>query len=134
MHVVIGVETDMFKGTAPRPDAVNDLIGGDEMAAWLCRELKSRGIDASEVWPDDHGWDFNVAHKGCTYLVVCSCDFEDLGAPAREFIVQVSLERSLFDRLLGRRKVDRQQDEILQTVRSTLAANPAITLTFERDR
>ncbi len=134
MRVVIGVETDIFKGTAPRPGAVNDLIGGDEMAAWLRRELKTRGIDASEVWADDHGWDFTIAHNGRTYLVVCSCDFEDVGTPAREFLVQVSLERSFFDRLLGRRKVDKERDDVLRMVRSTLAANPDFTLTFEMDR
>lgn len=134
MHVVIGVETDMFKGTAPRPDAVNELVGGDEMAVWLHRELLTRGIGASEIWADDHGWDFNLTQKGCSYLVVCSCDFEDVGTPEQEFFVQVSLERSFFDRLLGRRKLDEEQDEILRMVRSTLAANPDFTLTFERDR
>ena len=134
MHVVIGVETDMFKGTAPRPDAVNELIGGDEMAAWLRRELTTRGIDASEVWAEDHGWDFSVAHNGCIYLVVCSCDFEDARTPKREFCVQVALQRSFCDRLLGRRKVDKEQDEVLQMVRSTLTANPNFTLTFESDR
>ena len=60
MHHAFEIETPMFKGVAPRPNAVNQLIGGDELCAWIHARLASCGIELSEAWPEDHGWDFEA--------------------------------------------------------------------------
>lgn len=119
MHVVLEVKTDRFTGTAPRA-GVNDLIGGDELANWLSAALRDDGLSAVDPWPEDHGWDFAVRHNDIVYLVTCSCDFEEDGKPATDFFVQIAVARSLFDRLLGRRKLDAATDPVAAAIRTLL--------------
>ena len=121
MDAVFEIRTDRFTGTAPR-DGVNENIGGDELASWLSAQLREAGLSAVDPWPEDHGWDFAVRHDGGVYLIVCSCEFEEGPAPATDFLVQVSLERSFMDKLLGRRKMDAASDPVVAAVRGVLSA------------
>ncbi len=123
MHVVFEVKTDRFTGTAPRA-GVNDLIGGDELANYLSAALREGGFGAVDPWPEDHGWDFSLRHNDNVYLIVCSCDFDDYTTPSSDYIVQVSLERTLMDRLLGRRKSNADSDPVLAGVRAIIAREP----------
>lgn len=122
MHIVFRIETEFFKGTAPRPDAVNELIGGDEIAHWMRKQLISKGFDASEIWPEDHGFDFSVKSEEKSYLIVSSCDFEEFSRPQQEHTVQVTLERSILDKLFGRNKGG-NDDPVVSAVRGALAGN-----------
>ncbi|MCH7304036.1 MULTISPECIES: hypothetical protein [Acinetobacter] len=76
-HHLFEIETDIFKGVAPRPDAINELIGGDEFAVWLRERLILQQISCKDIYAEDHGWDFVLNVVGRSYLIVCSCEFED---------------------------------------------------------
>ncbi|MCF1464056.1 hypothetical protein FS827_22385 [Agrobacterium vitis] len=89
-HHLFEIEAGLFKGTAPRPDAVNDLIGGDESAAWLHERLSAKEIACGSVHAEDHGWDFEIQSGDRRYRIVCSCEFEDEGISAREHFIQVA--------------------------------------------
>lgn len=121
MDAVFEIRTDRFTATAPR-DGVNEFVGGDELAIWLSAQLRESGFSAVDPWPEDHGWDFAVRHNAGVYLIVCSCEFEEGPKPATDFLVQVSLQRSLLDKLLGRGKMDAGADPVAAIVREILLA------------
>ena len=122
MHQVFEIETATFKETGPRPDAINEMIGGDEMAAWVRAQLCAKGHACTEFWPEDHGWDFFVELDRRQYMVVSSCDFEEAGKPAIWHAVQLSHQRSIVDRLLGRNRTP-EPDPLLADLRDILKAN-----------
>ena len=101
---------------------VNGIVG-HTLAGWLARELTARGMQASAVWDEDHGWDFWVSDEGEKFLCACSVIVDD-GAP---FEGHVSLEkqRTLADRLRGRNKPS-PQDGMLVAVQSALNGSPDI--------
>lgn len=132
MHRVFEVETALFKGLAPRPEAINELIGGDEMANWLHNQLEKRVAGLSEIWAEDHGWAFQAEVNGRQYLVVCSCDFENTRSPATWHAVQVADKRSLMDKLLGRNKTP-ISDPLVEIIRETLRSNPHFSVLDEKD-
>ena len=102
-----------------RKQNVNE-IEGNSLARWLSGELKSRGIDASEVWAEDHGWDFSIMHAGAKYL--CACSREDgEGGPA-EAHVTLHKSRSVMDKMMGRNKLD-PADAAIAAIRSALTAS-----------
>jgi hypothetical protein len=121
VDAVFEVRTERFTGTAPR-GGVNEDIGGDELAVWLSAQLNENGVSAVDPWPEDHGWDFAVRHDDGVYLIVCSCEFEGGPQPATDFLVQVSLQRSLMDKIMGRRKMDAASDPVVAAVREVLLA------------
>ncbi len=60
MHHAIEFKTKLFQGTAPRPDAINELIGGDQAASWIQGQLSARGFTPGTIVAEDHGWDFTI--------------------------------------------------------------------------
>jgi hypothetical protein len=98
-------------------------IAGRALANWLAGALKA-GFDVSEVWPEDHGWDFSVSHGGARYL--CACSIEDgEGAGPREGHVSLAKSRSLGDRLLGR-KLYQPDDAVTDAIRQALSGSPDV--------
>jgi hypothetical protein len=132
VHYVFEIETSAFMGMAPRPEAVNELIGGDEMCAWFRERLASRGVELSQVWPEDHGWDFEAKIAGRTYLLVCSCDFADTNTPATWHALQVWHSRSLADRIFGRNK-SQSPDSFLELTRELILSNSDFALLAEHE-
>ncbi len=93
-------ETSAFDDSAEvRSETVNGIVG-HSLATWLANELKAAGFAASDIWAEDHGWDFAITHAGVKYHCACSLATED-GAPF-EGHVAVAKRRSLWDRLTGR--------------------------------
>ena len=75
-------------------------IHGHALASWLSRDLRAAGLVTSEVWAEDHGWDFSVTFNSAAYL--CSCSLATDGDPPFEGHVALAKHRSLFERLTGR--------------------------------
>lgn len=75
-------------------------IHGHSLAEWLSRDLQAAGLLTSEVWAEDHGWDFSITFNGATYL--CACSLATDGDPPFEGHVAIAKHRSLFERLTGR--------------------------------
>jgi hypothetical protein len=108
--------------TEVRAQNVNGICGR-ELAAWLSLGLASRGLEASEPWAEDHGWDFSAAHGGATYLVACSIADEEPGTP--EGHVAVAKSRSLKDKLLGRNAFA-ADDAVVAAIEAVLAGSPDV--------
>lgn len=130
MHHAIEFETKLFQGTAPRPDAINELIGGDEAASWMHGQLSKRGFTPGTIVAEDHGWDFTVQNGEKTYLIVSSCDFSDLGTTENHHIIQVANRRSFLDKLFGRNKTV-GIDPMLKEVREIIERHPEMAIVSE---
>ena len=88
-------------------------IHGHALASWVSGALRAAGLDASEPWAEDHGWDFSVAHGGANYLLACSVEEGEGG-------VVLHKARSLMDKLMGRNKLE-AGDAVAAAVRAALA-------------
>jgi hypothetical protein len=122
MFHLFRISTDSFSGKSPRPHAVNELIGGDELAAWLHKMLTLESIQVSEIWEEDHGWAFELEFSGRKYLVVCHCEFTDLGVTEHQHSVLIQHKRTLIDKLAGRNKSDKN-DQLVEFVFNILRSN-----------
>ena len=117
-HSHFSFSTSAFDDSSDvRAQNVNGIVGLS-LATWIAKGLKMRGIEASEIWDEDHGWDFWISDEGAKFLCACSV-IVDEGTP---FEGHVSLEkqRSLSDRLRGRNKPSRN-DDIFVAVESLLS-------------
>ena len=104
-------------------------FAGHALAAWVIDEIRKRGIDASDDWPEDHGWDFSVAHGGAKYLCACIIQADEEGA--REGGIIIDKSRSLMDKITGRNRMQ-NDDPVVGAVRMALNAEPSVReLTME---
>lgn len=116
-------ETTAFED-APEVRAQNtNGLRGYELAAWLSTQLKSRGLEASLPFDEDHGWDFSVTHAGSSYLVACSIADEEPGTP--EGFVSIGRSKSFKDWLTGR-KAFAADDAVVAAIEAVLAGSPDV--------
>lgn len=74
-YVHFSFQTSAFKDT-PGIKAQNiNEISGHSLATRLSGALRSRGFKASEIWDEDHGWDFSVSDGTTSFN--CSCSIND---------------------------------------------------------
>lgn len=99
-------------------------IAGHSLARWLVGALRKRGLDASEVWAEDHGWDFSVVHGGAKYL--CACAISEDEPPAREGQVIVHKSRTMMERLTGKGKMA-PDDAVGAAIQDALAGSADVT-------
>ena len=109
-------------------------IEGNALARWLSRELKAQGFVASDVWAEDHGWDFSVQLGDATYLISCSLAGDDddgevrkeaSKGEVREGHVVLHKSRSMMDKLWGRSKFEKG-DALITATRGALAGHDAV--------
>ena len=118
-------ETHGFSDSAAtRAENIND-ISGHELAAWVAARLSEAGFDVSNVWPEDHGWDFDASQDEQSYLLACSLAETDDGEPSEAHIV-IRKSRSLIQWLRGENKID-HQDRLVRTLRKVLERHDDIT-------
>lgn len=117
------VTAAFIDGPGARAERVNEMIGGQALAAWLSGALRAEGLGADEPWPEDHGWDFGIRSGDRTYLCVCS--IEDDPSSTREAHVSLALSRSTWDRLKGRNKFE-PADPVAATIERLLTGSPDI--------
>ncbi len=103
-------------------------IGGHALALYLIGRLKQAGMDVSEVWPEDHGWDFSVNEGAAKYLVSCSLEREgeeagEGGTQETEAHVSLTKFRSMTDKLFGRNAFA-NDDGVAHALHEALAASP----------
>ena len=123
-HHLFEIETDTFTSVAPRPNAINENIGGDELASWLHARLLESGYTCSEIEPEDHGWDFDVTHEGRRDRVVSAGELEAEGVMARWHAVQVAQTRG----------EAAHPDPLLGDVRALLAENANFVVVADETR
>jgi hypothetical protein len=78
-YVHFSFDTPGFKDSREvKARNINELAG-HALAMWLSSELKARGVVVSDVWDEDHGWDFAITAGGGKYQ--CACSINDDEAP-----------------------------------------------------
>jgi hypothetical protein len=105
-----------------RTENVNGIVG-HSLATYLVAKMRQAGFDASDVWAEDHGWDFSVAHPGGKYLCACSIDDNGEGSPEANIVVDKS--RSVWERLTGGNAM-RADDPVADAIRAVLTASPDV--------
>ena len=108
MTHLITFSSDAWAVSAETPNPINPIVG-QGLLRWLREQLSSAGYDASEPEPEDWGWYLTAKCGDKSYLVGASSEI-DASSP-REWTVQRHRERSLFERVLCRNKL--QADEPL---------------------
>lgn len=74
-YVHFSFATPAFKDQ-PEIKAQNvNEIAGHALATWLSQAIRARGFETSEIWPEDHGWDFSVSKGNSKFN--CSCSIND---------------------------------------------------------
>ena len=119
MPALFDFNTKLFSGRPPRPGAINENLGGDELAAWLSERLRARGLAASAPWAEDHGYDFDVSAGDQRYLVVCARDFDEESDNPGHHGVVVEKVRRFFDVILRRGRLD-ADDRVVEAVSDIL--------------
>lgn len=117
-HSHFSFSTSAFDDSSEiRAQNVNGIVG-HSLAARIAGGLKTQGINASEIWDEDHGWDFWISDEEAKFLCACSV-IVDEGMPY-EGHVSLEKQRTLGDRLRGRNKPS-QNDGIFVAVQSLLS-------------
>ncbi len=104
-------------------DNVNALHGR-ALAEFLAAALAAQGYTASEIWPEDHGWDFGFERDNATYLIACNVIPDESGS--NEAHVTWSRRRTLLDRLRGRNVLG-AEDPSVAALRSIVSRLDGVT-------
>lgn len=102
-------------------------IHGRALAEHVARQLSMRGYKVSDIWPEDHGWDFEASKGDRNYLLACcvllSGD-EEPDQSGNEAHITWSRSRSFFDALRGRNALEPQDESVddLREIAVTLGA------------
>ena len=95
-------------------------IAGHSLATWLVQRLKSQGYKTSEIWDEDHGWDFYIYRGEATYL--CACSIAEDDRPPHEGHVSLEKLRTLMDKLKRRNKYA-STDDVVTDIASLLRSS-----------
>ena len=102
MARVIRFRTTKFDVSKERPNPINP-IPGESLLVWL-RERVRYDVTVSEPDAEDWGWYSSVEWKGRTYMLGSSAIENESGD--LEWILQIEKHRSLSEKILGRGKMD----------------------------
>ena len=115
--------TDAFADEAERVAENVNGMAGHALATWLSDALRARGLDASGVCAEDHGWDFSLAHGGAKYICACLVNVDE-GGPTDASVV-VGKTRSFMDKLKGRNKYS-ADDAVVAAISEALRGDPRV--------
>ena len=119
-----------FNTTEPKDYFVNPDNYGDDLANWLMRELRSRGVEVKDyMGQEDHGWYFTFRSGGVEYDFVVGMRVRD------EWLGWLERSAGFVASLLGARKRGIGSDAAL-TIDAVLSASEQVRDVrwhFERD-
>ncbi|MEL7049709.1 MAG: hypothetical protein AAFO75_12275 [Pseudomonadota bacterium] len=90
-------------------------IHGKALAEHVARELSKLDYTVSDIWPEDHGWDFKASRENRVYLLACCVALngnEQPNDPRNEAHITWSRKRSLFDTLRGSNALNSDDESI----------------------
>ncbi|MEO1281141.1 MAG: hypothetical protein AAFR75_00565 [Pseudomonadota bacterium] len=90
-------------------------IHGKALAEYVARELSMLGYTASDIWPEDHGWDFEASKENKVYLLACCVALNGNEQPNKsrnEAHITWSRKRSFFDTLRGSNALNSEDESI----------------------
>jgi len=126
IRTIVSFKSTAFNSAEPRSDFINACCFGDDLAKWLIRQLRDRGVDAgSELGQEDFGWYFNfqVAGMPHTFLIGYSPSLVEGGEGT--WIGWIERYRGLLGSLFGGRTRG-IHPAAPQTLHSILSSSPKI--------
>jgi len=106
MARVVRFNTAKFDVSKERPNPINP-IPGESLLLWL-RDQARPNVAVSEPDAEDWGWYSYVEWKGRKYMLGSSASDEEGGE--REWILQIEKHRSVGEKILGRAKMDKDDE------------------------
>jgi hypothetical protein len=107
MAMVFRFTTNRFDVAKERPNPINP-IPGESLLLWLIDNTKG-AVAFSAPDCEDWGWYSDARWNGRRYLVGASASEEEQDG-AREWVLQVDKIRSIKEKLLGRARMDGQDE------------------------
>lgn len=122
-HAHLAFELDGFED--PEETVAENINGihGKALAVHVARELSMLGYTVSDIWPEDHGWDFEARKADRRYILACcvsSDGNQKPNDPRNEAHITWSRKRSLIDVLRGRNSLS-SKDESVADLRNIAA-------------
>jgi hypothetical protein len=107
VRTVVAFRSDAFNCTEPREYFINECCFGDDVGAWLIRELRDRGVDVdAEPDQEDWGWYVTCRTDGSEYTVGIGFRPGDTENDPGEWLCFIERRVGLLGRLRGERKED----------------------------
>ncbi|WP_329742134.1 hypothetical protein [Dyella sp. A6] len=101
MNAQVTFQTDFFRASLGEESMTNPGRIGRDLAFWLQRELRTRGVESAEVIAEDFGWVVMIARKPWRLWLGCGNTDDSL----TEWSIFVVAEASVFKRLLDRETI-----------------------------
>ena len=119
MHHIITFVTDKFDVTKEDENPINPIYG-QSLLLWL-KEHVAETVQLENPDTEDWGWYTTIDWKGRSYLLGASAMESESGG--FEWVFQVDKNRTIKEKLLGREKMNKD-DECLLFFKSVLSAEP----------
>lgn len=115
-HAHLAFELDGFDDPDEAVAENINGIHGKALGEHVARELSMRGYKVSDIWPEDHGWDFEATKGDRVYLLACcvllSGD-EEPDQSSNEAHITWSRNRSFLDTLRGRNALNSEDESVI---------------------
>ena len=110
MNEAIYFKTSLFDPSKEDENPINPIYGSS-LINWLKEKLDGK-YSIDEAMPEDWGWYSNINFNGRDYLIGAIAYFEEGGISENgvEWAFQVDKMRTLREKLLGREKMDSQDE------------------------
>lgn len=102
-------ESAKFNLSKEKNNFINPCCFGEDFATWLKPKLESSGIEVSDVYQEDWGWEINCAHNGQRYYLGLGGLPEIEGKDQGEWRVMFTKPRSFVQALLSKNKLSKDE-------------------------
>jgi len=114
-HAHLAFELDGFEDPCETVAENINGIHGKALAEYVAHELSMRGYNVSDIWPEDHGWDFEASKENRAYLLACCVTPSGDEQPKElrnEAHITWSRKRSFIDALRGRNALGSEDESV----------------------
>jgi len=136
VRTIVSFTSTAFNITEPKGYFVNACCFGDDLAKWLIRELRTRGVNAdNEPGQEDFGWYFNFQVMGAPHTLVIGHSPSLVEGGEGTWVGWIERYRGLLGSLFGGRKhgIDPAAPQALHSILSSSPQIRDIRWHFRRD-
>ena len=115
-HAHLAFDLDGFEDSEETVAETVNGVHGKALAVHVARALAMRGYEVSDIWPEDHGWDFSARKQDRSYLLACCVAPSGSERPAgarNEAHITWSRARSFLDALRGRNRLTSEDESVV---------------------
>ena len=102
-------ETSKFNLSEQQEHFINPCCFGEDLAEWLCEQLKQKGLQPNSPAQEDWGWYTEVVSANATYSINISGNAENENVPSNlgEWRLSVEKHRTFLEKLRGKQEIER---------------------------